>query len=353
MRPSRAQALADHLRAEVEAEVVTLRAEASATHDEARRLLVDASRVQRSAQARLQETQQESAQLVADAADQATLVADAASRTSENLLAKTQAEADETRSAAEAESLRPRGLATTELEQARESNTALLSEAAAHIESRQMQVTAELRQLSEEASQHVASVRAAAEESCRDAISRANAEANAMHATTMQELDQARTETAALRSTTAAEIESARDAATAKADHVLGDAADHIHWAQDTARSVLLAAEAEAVRSRDSDHAASAAHLAARRRQLQDVISHVALRVRTTVAEGAAEAERLRAQANAVLEASDKDTIARRKHAQAHTERVITEADLTAQAGLERAQRRLGEAEAGARVLRE
>ena len=52
-----------------------------------------ASSTQRSAQARLQEAQQESAQLVADAADQATLVADAASRTSENLLAKTQAEA--------------------------------------------------------------------------------------------------------------------------------------------------------------------------------------------------------------------------------------------------------------------
>ena len=95
------------------------------------------------------------------------------------------------------------------------------------------------------------------------------------------------------------------------------------------------------------------AHLAARRRQLQDVTSRVALRERTTEAEGAAEAERLRAQANAVLEAANKDTIARRKHAQAHAERVIAEADLTARAGLERAQRRLDEAEAGARVLRE
>jgi len=207
--------------------------------------------------------------------------------------------------------------------------------------------------LSEEATQHVASIRAAAEESCREAISRANAEADAMHATTMQELDQARTETAALRATTAAEIESARDAATAEADHVLADAADHMHWAQDTVRSLLLAAEAETVRSRVSGHAASAAHLVARRRQLQDVISRVALRVRTTVAEGAAEAERLRAQANAVLEAANKDTIARRDHAQAHAERVIAEADLTAHAGLDRAQRRLDEAEAGARILRE
>src|SRR5665811_1620751 len=96
---SRAQALADRLQADVEAEVAELRADAHAAHDEARRLLSDATSVhedalsaQRSAQARLQEAQEESAQLIADAADQATLVADAAARTSENLVASTQVE---------------------------------------------------------------------------------------------------------------------------------------------------------------------------------------------------------------------------------------------------------------------
>jgi len=71
------------------------------------------------------------------------------------------------------------------------------------------------------------------------------------------------------------------------------------------------------------------------------------------MAEAAAEAERLRAQANAILEAADKDTITTRDHALAHAERVVTEADLTAQAALERGQRRLDEAESGARLLRE
>src|ERR1035437_3437395 len=120
---SRAQDLADHLRSDVEAEVGAMRAEASAAHDEARRLLVDASNVhedalsaQRSAQARLKEAQDEAAQLVADAADQATLVADAANLTTESLLASTQVEADEIRGAAMAEDLRLGGLATTELE---------------------------------------------------------------------------------------------------------------------------------------------------------------------------------------------------------------------------------------------
>src|SRR5665811_1595695 len=105
---SRAQALADRLRAEVEAEVDALRAEARAAHDEARRLLTEATGVhedalsaQRSAQARLQEAKEEAAQLVADAADQATLVADAAAQTSENLVASTQVEADEIRSSAQ------------------------------------------------------------------------------------------------------------------------------------------------------------------------------------------------------------------------------------------------------------
>ena len=85
---TRAQAIADLLRTETEAEVATMRAGAEAAQDEARRLLIDASSVhddalsaQRSALARLQEAREEAAQLVADAADQATLVADAADRT--------------------------------------------------------------------------------------------------------------------------------------------------------------------------------------------------------------------------------------------------------------------------------
>ena len=357
---SRAQALADRLRADVEAEVAALRAGARAAHDEARRLLTDAVGVhddalsaQRSAQARLQEAQEEAAQLVADASDQATLVADAAARTSENLVASTQVEADEIRSGAQAEAARLRGLATTELEQVRDNNTALQAETAAHLESQQLQVNAELQQRGEEAAQHAISIRAAAEESANDAISRANTEAGAARAAATQELDQARAQITELRSTTADEIASSRDAATAEADRVLGDAADHMQWAQSTVRSLLSTAEAEAELTRLAGHSRNTAHLTARRRQLQDIISRVALRSRAVVAEASAEGERLRAQASAVLEAADKDTIATREHARAHAERVISEADLTATARLERAQRRLDEAEGGAKVLRE
>ncbi len=175
---SRAQALADRLQADVEAEVAALRADASAAHDEARRLLADASSVhddalsaQRSAHSRLQEAQEESAQLIADAADQATLVADAAARTSENLVASTQTEAAELRTSILAEALRLQGLATTELEQVRESNAALQAETASNIESQRLQVNAELQQLGEEAAQDAASIRAAAEDFATDARS--------------------------------------------------------------------------------------------------------------------------------------------------------------------------------------
>ena len=72
-----------------------MKAEASAAHDEARRLLIEASNVhddaisaQRSAQTRLQEAQDEAAQLVADAADQATLVAEAANLTTESQIGR-------------------------------------------------------------------------------------------------------------------------------------------------------------------------------------------------------------------------------------------------------------------------
>jgi hypothetical protein len=124
---SRAQTIADVLRSEVAAEVAAMRKEAVTAQDEARRLLAEASTVhdnalssERSALARLREAQEESAQLVADAADQATLVATAANRTTESLIASTQAEADKVRKAALTESEQLRVLATTELEQVRE-----------------------------------------------------------------------------------------------------------------------------------------------------------------------------------------------------------------------------------------
>ena len=357
---SRAQALADQLRSEVEAEVAALRADAHAAHDEARRLLADATSVhedalsaQRSAQARLHEAQEEAAQLVADAADQTTLVADAAAQTSESLVASTQAEVDEIRGSAQAESQRLRGLATGELEQVRDDNAKLKTETAARLESQRIRVEAELQELSETAVQHATSIRLAAEEAARQAISAASAEADATRAAAVEELDHARAVNAELRSAAAAEITAARDEATADADRLLGDAAEHMLWAQSTVRSLLSTAEIEAERTRLAGHGRNTAHLTARRRQLQDVIARVALRARTAVAEASADAERLRAQANAVLDAAEKDTAATREQARAHAERVVTEADLTAQARLERGQRRLDEAESGARVLRE
>ena len=170
---SRAQAIADVLRSEVEAEVSAMRAQAAGAQDEARRLLAEATIVhdnalstQRSALARLKEAQEESAQLVADAADQATLVAAAANLATESLLASTQAEADEVRQAALTTSKDLRALATTELDQVRAQNSALLSESAEDIEARQLQGAAELRALSEQANQHCVSIRAAAEHFC-------------------------------------------------------------------------------------------------------------------------------------------------------------------------------------------
>ena len=357
---SRAQALADHLRTEVENEVAALRTQDRDAHVEAKRLLADASSMhedalsaQRSAQARLAEARQEAAQLVSDAADQAALVSEAANLTTESLLVRTQEEADEMRCAAEAESLRLLSLATTELQEAREENAALLSESAVGIESRQSAAAAGLKKLGDEAALHSASIRAAAEQSSKAMIGRATTEADALRDSATSELDTVRAEIAGLRSTAIAEITSVRDAATIEADRVLSEAAAHMSWTQDTVQSLLLTARAEAERLRFVKLERSSSHLASRRRQTQDVVSRVALRVRTALAEASAEAERLRAQANAVLEAAEKDTIATRAHVLAHAGRVIAEADLTAQAALERGQRRLDEAESGSRVVRE
>ncbi|MDQ1535641.1 MAG: hypothetical protein QOE58_34 [Actinomycetota bacterium] len=337
-----------------------MQAEAGGARDEAKRLLADAARfhddalsAKRSARARLEEAHDEAAQLVSDAADQASLVAQAADVASERLLADIHLETDEILEAAKAEDLRLRTMAAAGLEQARLSSESVLSRAAEVVESRRQQVTDELQQLADEASQRTTRIRAAAEESCRGAISQANAEAGAVRAASVLELAKARAEAEELRATTATEVISLRAEATVEADRVLGVAADHMRWTDDTVRSLLLAAEAEVTRSRLAGHAASATHLATRRRQLNDVIARVALRVRTAVAEATAEAQRLRSQANAILDAAQRDTIATHAHAQEHKERVVAEADQTVQAALGRSKRRLDDAESGARLLRE
>ncbi|MBC7559524.1 MAG: hypothetical protein H7270_09240 [Dermatophilaceae bacterium] len=357
---SRAQALADQLRSEVRAEAAALRAEDAAAHIEASRLLADATNVhedalsvQRSAQARLREAQQEAAQLVGDAADQASLVAAAAERATETLLASTQIEVDDLRNATRAEDLRLRDQAAAGLEQGRENIATLLAEAAAGIAAQQEQVAAELHELREEAVREATSIRTAAQEFAAEAITRADTEASTTHAITTSELTHSRAEIAGLRATAADEISSLRDAATAEADRVLGDAADHMRWTQDTVQSLLSTAEAETTRLRLAGHETNAAHLARRRKQLHNIISRVALRARALTSQAAADAERLRGQADAILDVAQRDTVATRERAAAHAARVIGEADLTAQAALERGQRRLDEAEAGARVLRE
>lgn len=275
---------------------------------------------------------------MADASDQAILVAAAANLTSESLLASTQAEADKIRDSAQAEDLRLRSLATTELERVRQEDTALVSESAARITSDQLKVSAELARLRAEATHYAASIRTAAEGSCQELISRATSQSEATRRLTQRELDQARSQGAELRSATAAEAASTRDGANAEAERVLGDAAQQLHWTQETIASLLRTAKAEADRLRLAEHEAACIHLATRRGQLRDLISRVCCRLRTDIAEAVAEAKRLRAQARAILEAADKDTLITAERALA--QRVITEADLTAEAAAQRGQRR-------------
>jgi len=126
-----------------------------------------------------------------------------------------------------------------------------------------------------------------------------------------------------------------------------------MEWARGAVQALLSTAEARAERERLASHYASATHGAALRRQLQDITARVASRTRDALAESAAAGERLRSQAKAVLEAAEKDVVRTREQAKAQAERVAGEVDLTIQARLERAQRRLDESERGAKVLRE
>jgi hypothetical protein len=81
---------------------------------------------------------------------------------------------------------------------------------------------------------------------------------------------------------------------------------------------------------RHADHETSSIHLAARRRQLQDVNSRVALRVRTAIAEGTAEAARIlentKRQADSILDDADREAMARREEAEAVYEGARTKA---------------------------
>ena len=92
--------------------------------------------------------------------------------------------------------------------------------------------------------------------------------------------------------------------ARAEAQAALAAAEEHVSWANATMRSILDGAAADAALTRTQTARSLADHTRRRRQQLQSVLARVSHQTRSQPETAADEAARLRAQAEAVLEAA-------------------------------------------------
>lgn len=134
---------------------------------------------------------------------------------------------------------------------------------------------------------------------------------------------------------------------------MLSAAQAHLDWAERTMREIIDGANAEAERVSVTTARSLAEHSRRRRQQLQGVLARVSHTSRQRLDDAAAEANRNRAQAEAILEAAAADAKRTQADAQARAARLVAEAEAAAKTTVERAEHRLAEAEHGARLIRE
>ncbi|MEZ5194321.1 MAG: hypothetical protein R2734_18850 [Nocardioides sp.] len=141
--------------------------------------------------------------------------------------------------------------------------------------------------------------------------------------------------------------------ARAEADRHLASAAEHTAWADDTVRSLLSAAQQEAELGRSRAHRETTTALAARRRQLQDVVARSAERLRQRIAEAERQALEVEERGRKTAAEAEADAERVREQARADSDRARAEAAEQATEMEERAQLRLDKIESGAKTLQE
>jgi hypothetical protein len=146
--------------------------------------------------------------------------------------------------------------------------------------------------------------------------------------------------------------ESVLSSAHAEAERELAAAAEQTAWTRSTVDSLLGAAQQEATLIRLAGHGEAARQVARTRRRLQDVIGRVRERLAEDIAEADRRAVELSDAAEHVRASAEEEAQRLRADAETDADLVRRDADAYAAQVNARAERRLEEAEAGARILR-
>ena len=356
----RAQQVAEQLSAQAEhdsqvaiedaqrqqAEAAQLRAEALAIRDEAARLREAAEATQRDATS-------ESARLVRDAGEQASMLIRAAGEERDSILAEAREQSAQQLQDAAAEADRTREQATLLRAEARAEADSILNEsrrtladANARIEEMEQTRHAEAERRAHEhveaAGAHAQQVRAESEA----AAAQLRAEAEGEAARIREELE-------GERAFAAAESERLLNETRSEVERQLASAAEQTEWTKKTVDALLAAADQERQHVIARGHGDVSRNAATTRRRIQQILHSTQERVRERADESRRASDELKVQALGVM--SQAETDAERLRAEAEEAAAATRqaAEQVHAEAEERSGRRIGEAESGARMLRE
>jgi hypothetical protein len=139
----------------------------------------------------------------------------------------------------------------------------------------------------------------------------------------------------------------------ATAEEQLASAAAHVAWTQEAMAELRSTAQAETAALRKQHHGELTDHVATVRQRTEVLLASATHRGQALVAEAEASSADIHARARAVLDAAENDAVQTRQRGEDEAMRLVEHARVEAQAHADRAERRLADAEAGARVIRE
>jgi hypothetical protein len=355
-----AQQVADELRLHAEGEARELteqarvrEAEASRLYDLAQIERDDTARALRQAERQHAVASEEARQLVADAADQATLLIRTAEAQAQSILADTErlasarvAEADVDVEVARRDGDRLR-------DEARAAADSLLLEARQRAEQDDAATREAMFQRTQEAAAEAVAVVAHATTHATKVRQAAEEEAARMRDAAAGLLEAARQEAIAATRETLERNDALTEEAQLNAQRELAAASEQMSWTISTVKQLIATADLESARIKRAGHATAGNHVRRMRQQVGEITS----RLRGRLADEAASHERsalaLAAAADHVRQAADEDARRSRESAHAAARRLREDAENLSAEAQDRAQRRLDEAERGARILGE
>ncbi|PZS25494.1 MAG: hypothetical protein DLM58_22375 [Pseudonocardiales bacterium] len=305
------------------------------------------------AETRLAESHDEAQSIISDAVEQASLISARADQDAQELLGESHQQAAELTAAAEAAAAKLRREADLMMADA-ETGSRRLRERMTDDLAQQLATHEATLQAGLAAHEvHLARTSAETEELVARQQAQAKAAAETVRQSATRELENSRLDAVTSRSEAAAEARYVLETARADAAREIAAAADQTKWTQQIIVGLLEAADLDAQRVRRSTRVESAAAIRRTHGRLAQILATARLRVGARQSAAEREAQVMGREAAATLDRAAVDAIQIREEAAADARRIVGEAQDTAAARLDRAERRLLEAESGARAVRE